>query len=189
MAKIDTASIEGYEGMTAEQKLAALEAFELPNPDYTGFVKKELLDKATSEAAGYKKQLREKMSQDEQAAAQAAETLKAMQEELDTLRWEKAVGEYTSQFISLGYDPTLAKATAEAMQKGDMATMIKNHAKFTADREKALKAELLKSTPVPPAGDPGEVMTIEKLRGMSPKERYDFSMSNPEEYKKLYGGN
>lgn len=44
MAKIDISAIEGYEAMSAEEKLAALEAFEIPEPDYTGFVKKELFD-------------------------------------------------------------------------------------------------------------------------------------------------
>ena len=32
-------------------------------------------------------------------------------------------------------------------------------------------------------------MTLEKLRKMTPQERYDFSVKNPEEYKKIYGGN
>ena len=33
MAKIDVSTIEGYEGMTADEKLAALEGLELPEPD------------------------------------------------------------------------------------------------------------------------------------------------------------
>ena len=65
MAKIDVSTIEGYEEMTAEEKLAALEGFELPEPDYTGYVKKELFDKASSEIAGYKKQIFEKMTAEE----------------------------------------------------------------------------------------------------------------------------
>ena len=36
-------------------------------------------------------------------------------------------------------------------------------------------------------GDKG--MTIEKLRKMSPAERYNYSVTNPNEYKNLYGGN
>ena len=42
MAKIDTGSIEGYADMTAEEKLAALEGLELPEPDMSGFVAKGL---------------------------------------------------------------------------------------------------------------------------------------------------
>lgn len=32
MAKIDVAQIEGYENMTPEQKIAALEGFDMPEP-------------------------------------------------------------------------------------------------------------------------------------------------------------
>ena len=86
--KIDITKIEGYADMTAEEKLAALEAYEM---DTTGYVKKDLLDKATSEAAQYKRQLREKLSADEQAQAEQAEALKSMQTELETLRTEKVI--------------------------------------------------------------------------------------------------
>ena len=55
MAKIDTSKIEGYANMTAEQKLAALEAYDHPDPDLTGFVEKSKLDKATAEAAEWKR--------------------------------------------------------------------------------------------------------------------------------------
>ena len=34
--KIDVSTIEGYSEMTAEQKLKALESFEIADPDYTG---------------------------------------------------------------------------------------------------------------------------------------------------------
>lgn len=152
MAKIDISKIEGYENMTAEEKLAALEAMELPEPDYTGFVKKDVADKYASEAANYKKQLRERMSEEEAAKAKAAEDMAAVMSELETLRTEKAVSEYTTQFMGIGYDEALAKSTAAALQKGDMAVLFKNHAKFVAENEQRLKAELLKGTPAPPAG-------------------------------------
>ena len=53
--KIDLTKIEGYENMTAEEKIAALEGFDVQQ-DYTGYVRKDLLDKANSEAADYKRQ-------------------------------------------------------------------------------------------------------------------------------------
>lgn len=51
MPKIDTSKIEGFADMTAEQKLAALESYDIPEPDYSGYVKKDVYDKAASEAA------------------------------------------------------------------------------------------------------------------------------------------
>ena len=189
MAKIDISKIDGYESMSAEEKLAALEAFEMPDPDYSGWVKKEALDKATSEASSYKKQLRERMSEEEAAKAKAAEDMASVMAELESLRADKAVSEYTAQFMSIGYDETLAKSTAQAIQKGDMAAMFKNHAKFVADHEKALKAELLKGTPAPPAGDGTKGVNKEAFSKMTLLEKQKFAQENPEQYKELYGGN
>lgn len=38
-------------------------------------------------------------------------------------------------------------------------------------------------------GDESDGMTMEKFRKMSPADRLDYSMKNPDAYKKLYGGN
>ena len=119
MAKIDFSKIEGYESMTVEEKLAALEAMELPDSAEGEVARlKAAVDKATSEAAGYKKQLRERMSEEEAAKAKAAEDMASVMAELENLRAEKAVSEYTAQFMGIGYDEALAKATAQAIQKG-----------------------------------------------------------------------
>jgi len=186
MAKIDISKIEGYETMTVEEKLAALEAYE---PDMSGFVKKELLEKANSEAAGYKKQLRERMTEEEAAKAKAAEDMASVMAELEKYRAKDAINEYTVQFLGIGYDEKLAKSTAEALHKGDMATMFKNHAVFVAEHEKAMKAELLKSTPTPPAGDGDKGITKEAFQKMTLAEKQKFFAENPDKYKELYGGN
>lgn len=39
-----------------------------------------------------------------------------------------------------------------------------------------------------PSGDDGS-MTLEKLKAMTPVDRYNFSVNHPDEYKELYGGN
>ena len=185
MAKIDISKIEGYETMTVEEKLAALEAMDLPDVDKM----KSALDKATSEAAGYKKQLRERMSEDEAAKAKAAEDMAAVMAELETLRAKDAINEYTTQFMGIGYDEKLAKSTAAALHKGDMATMFKNHAMFVVEHEKAMKAELLKSTPTPPAGGGDKGMSKETFQKMSLAEKQKFATENPDAFKEFYGGN
>ena len=68
MAKIDISKIDGYADMTPEQKIAALEAFETEDPDYSGYVKKDIFDKTASELAAKKKELNEKLTEDEQWA-------------------------------------------------------------------------------------------------------------------------
>lgn len=187
--KIDTSKIPNFDTLPEEAKAAIIGMEFADAPDMSKFVAKSVFDKKASEAAELTKQLRSKMSEDEQAAAQAAEERSAIMAELEALRADKAIGEYTAQFMSLGYDQELAKSTAEAMHKGDVTAMFKNHSRFIVDREKALKAELLKNTPTPPAGSSEPSMTLKKLREMSPQERYDFSVKHPEEYNKLYGGN
>lgn len=186
MSKIDTSKIANYDTMSAEEKLAALEAMELDEPDYSGWVKKDVFDRASSELAGYKKQLRDKMTEEEAAKAKAAEDMATIMSELETLRAEKAVSEYTTQFMGIGYDEALAKATATALQKGDVTTMFKNHAKFVVEREKSLKAELLKGTPTPPAGEGSKGMTREEFSKLTLDEKAKFAAENPEKYKEFY---
>lgn len=189
MAKIDITKIDGYENMTAEEKLAALEAFEMPEPDYTGFVRKDVADKYASEAANYKKQLRERMSEEEAAKAKAAEEMASMQEELAKFRTEKEVTENAAKFLSLGYDEKLAFDTAKAMNKGEMDVVFKNHAQFLANREKALRTEILKGTPTPPAGNGGKSVTKEDYSKLTLAEKQKFAQENPDQYNDFYGGN
>lgn len=181
--KIDTTKIEGYADMTAEQKLAALEAYEM---DTTGMVRKELLDKATSEAAGYKKQLREKLSEDEKAKEERDEQFKALTEEVEALRTEKAIDSAAKRWMSLGYDEKLATETAKAMVSGDTEKVFANHAKFIAEKEKSLKAELLKDTPTPPAGEGSKGMTKEAFRKLTLAEKAKFAEEQPEQYQAFY---
>lgn len=185
MAKINTSAIEGYENMSAEEKLAALEAMDIPDVDKM----KSALDKATSEAAGYKKQLRERMSEDEAKAARDAEEREKVMAELEQLRAEKVVDQYTTKFLALGYDEKLARETASALAAGDTEVVFKNYSKFIVDREKALKAEILKATPTPPAGDGAEKISKEDIQKMSLAERQKFFRENPDQYKEIYGGN
>lgn len=178
--------IEGYENMTPEQKVAALEAYE---PDTSGTVSKAVFDKTSSELAAVKKQLREKQTDEEAKAAERAAKDAEIMAELEALRHEKLVGSYVTSYMAMGYEEKLAKATAEAMAKGDTDTVFKNQKLHLENREKALRTELLMQTPDPAAGNPSTAMTKEKLRAMSPQERYEFSVKNPEEYKNIYGGN
>ena len=64
--------IENYENMTPEEKIAAWEAYE---PDYSGYVRKDVFDKTASDLAAAKKTIREKMTEDEAKAQQAAEEI------------------------------------------------------------------------------------------------------------------
>lgn len=193
MAKIDISKIEGYADMSAEEKLAALEGLEIPEPDYSGFVRKEVFDKTASEAADFKRKLRERMTEEEAAQAKAAEErekaaadLAAIQAELNQLRTEKLVGENMAKFLGLGYGEKLARETAEAMVNGETDIVFRNHAKFLAEHEKTIRAELLRDTPKPPAGNGEATPSKTDVKKLSLAEKQKLFTENPEQYKEIY---
>ncbi len=189
MPKIDTSGIKGYDKMTPEEKLAALEAYEYE--DNAGELErnKAAVSKANSEAAEWKRKYNDKLSEEERKAAESAEALESMKTELASLRRDKTIADYTAKFLALGYDATLAGDTAAAFADGDTAKVIANQQRFLEAHDKTLKAELLKGGSTPPAGsEGGSAMTLEKFRAMSDEERYKFSTEHPDDYHKLYGG-
>ena len=78
--KIDVTKIEGYAEMSAEEKLKALEEFDMPDPDYSGYVKKDLYDKTASELAAKKKELKDKLSDDEREKLERDQKTQELQE-------------------------------------------------------------------------------------------------------------
>ena len=187
--KINTGKIEGYENMTLEQKLAALEAYEVADPDYSGYVTKEVFDKTASELSSTKKQLREKMSAEEIKAKEDAEKLEALIKERDALLREKTVSTYKASYLTLGYDEKLASDTAEALANGELDKVFANQKKHNESVEKRIRADVLKETPKPEGGAGSDTITKESFSKMSIAEQYKYSIEHPEEYKKLYGGN
>lgn len=147
--KIDTSSIEGYAEMTAEQKLAALEAFEYE--DQSGEVErlKNAVSKANSEAKSWKDKHNALLSEDEKKKQEDADTLTQMKEELEKLRAEKTISEWTARYIELGYDKELAADTAKAMQAGDMEKVFANSEKHKAAMEQRIRTELMNGTHQP----------------------------------------
>lgn len=177
--------IEGYENLSPEEKVAALEAYE---PDMSGFVTKSMFDKTASELAAAKKTIREKMSEDELKKTQEAEERAKLIARVEELEREKTVGSYVASYLSLGYAEDLAKSSAEAMVNGDMKKVFENQKKHAESREQALRTEWLKGMPNPPGGDHDKGMTLDKLRTMSLTEKAKYAAENPDIYKELYGG-
>ena len=173
--------IENYESMTPEEKVAALEA------NYESVAQhKATADKAASEAASYKKQLREKQTDEEAKAAQEAADRAALIERAEKAETALAVSNYVAAYVSMGYDEKLAKSTAEAMVKGDTDTVLKNQKAHLESREKALRTELLMQTPPPAAGGSDTAMKKEEFAKLSLPEKQKFATENPEIYKSFY---
>ena len=153
MAKIDTTQIPGYAEMSAEDKLKALEEFEYDDNASEVERLRGAVSKANSEAAGWKKKHNELLTEDERKKQEDADALANMKKELDELRKDKTISEFKAKLIAQGYDEALASDTAQAMADGDTAKVFANQGKFLEDYAKKVKADAMKKTPKPPAGD------------------------------------
>jgi hypothetical protein len=100
-----------------------------------------------------------------------------------------AVSTNKAKLLGLGYEETPANETAEAMVNGELDKVFANQKKHLDNLEKKIRSEILKETPRPDGGSSSETMTKQKLREMSPQDRYKYSVEHPEEYKQIYGGN
>ncbi|MBO5969028.1 MAG: hypothetical protein J6S14_11090 [Clostridia bacterium] len=163
MAKIDTTKIEGYENMSAEEKLAILEGYEF---DTSGMVSKATLDKATADAAEWKRKYNSTLSEAEQARIAAEEAQKATETRLAELERKDKISTTKDKYIASGFNAVLAQATAEAFVDGDMDAVLANVQKHVADAAKEKTDKDLKGTSAPPAGgnpNPGKIDYSEKI--------------------------
>lgn len=172
MAKIDLSKIAGYAEMTAEEKLAALEGYEFVEsvPDNAEATKlKASLSKANSEAAEYKRLLREKQTEQERAEAERIEAEKTMAEELAAYKRRDLVHGYESRCRDLGYDAELANKTAEAMADGRFNEVFEYQQEFLKKQKEAIEAEAMNRQPsltpgIQPSAEMAKKQEQEKLR-------------------------
>lgn len=158
---IDWTKIEGFkEDMTAEEKLQLLENQPEPEPkeqpstpDPKSYISKQLYDKLASDFAAAKKELKSRMSADEQQEMERQAKVNEMETELNELRREKLLASHKASFLALGMDEKMAEAAAVAKADGDSEAEFGFMKQHYAQMEKNLKAQLLKDTPRPPAGD------------------------------------
>ena len=187
---LDTSKIEGYAEMSAEDKVKALEALEIPDNSAELERYKNATSKANSEAAEYKRQLK---ALEDKANAGASDTEKAMaemKEQIETLQREKSISERKASFLKFGMDENIADKCSEAFTNGDSEAFFEAMGNFLTEHDKTFKADLLKSTPRPKdeGGSTPPEMTKEKLQKLSPAERLQYANDHPDEYNKLYGG-
>ena len=146
------------EGMTAEELVAAIEKA----PDPTTEVEKlrNAVTKANSEAAEYKKQLKAKRTDDENAAQEQADKLAELQKQNEeyaktvaALKKEKTIATYKAEFVKQGYEAELADKAANALADNDTAKLFKYQSEFMSAHDTSFKASLLKDMPTPPGAD------------------------------------
>lgn len=138
--------------MSTEDKLKALEGFEYEDNAAELSRQKNAISKANSDAAQWKKKYNDMLSEDERKKQEQADSIAAMQKELDELRTAKTVSEYKAKFVAQGYAEDLADDTAKALAAGDSAKVFANQQKFLDEYAKKVKSDILKGTPAPHGG-------------------------------------
>lgn len=109
---------------------------------------KRAVDKASSQAADYKKRLSEKLSEAEKLADEQAErdAKLAEYEKRDLIR------DAADDFMSLGYSKELAYKAAEAHLNGDTKELASIQKDFLAEKEKTFRDALMKGMAPPQPG-------------------------------------
>ena len=157
--KINVNDIPGYEDMTAEEKVTALETMEVTDTD-TERKYKDLISKANSEAKKYKDAMREAedklkghMTEEERLKQEQEDRYKAIEEENLRLKRDMTISQKTAFYQSIGFDEELAKETAEAFVDGDYAKVeanqLKAHEAFESSLRQSVREETIRSTPHP----------------------------------------
>ena len=108
---------------------------------------KRAMDKASSEAADYKKKYNATLSEQERASQEKAEEQARRDERLAELEREVSVHRFTEQFLDLGYDKDSAIAAATAQVDGDVDALFKLQKKIIDEKVMAKEQELIKDMP------------------------------------------
>lgn len=189
MARIDTSGISGYETMSAEEKLAALEEFEFNDNASEVSRLKDALSKANKEAGDLRKERNQLMSEDERKKQENEEAIQQMQQELEELKREKFTSQYNARALAIGMDEKTAETVSVSIVSGEFEKVFDAFGKFLKTHDHEIEVKLLQDTPRAPGSDGDKPITKKEFREMSLEDRLKFSQENPEEYKSLYGGN
>lgn len=144
------------DGMTDEEAQAEFNKMYMPRSEHQKEVDKQksLIDNYSNQIAENKRKERERMSEEEKAAAERQEQWDAMVNQNKQLNRNLKIRDFYDQYIERGFDKELAMASATAMVDGDSATVMSNEKIFSDKREAALKASWEKEYSInPPSGN------------------------------------
>lgn len=143
-------------------------------------------DKDSSDAAYWKKQAMASKTESEQKAIEKAEEDAKLRNRLAELERESAINKFEKNFVALGYSEDMAKQAAEAQFESDNDTLFQLQKKFLAEKEKSIKAQLMKTMPSPSIGNDDSIsVTKEQFEAMDYKERIDLFNNHPKVYEQL----
>ena len=137
---------------------------------------KRAMDKASSEAADYKKKYNATLSEQEKASLEKAEEQARRDERLAELEREVSVHRFTEQFLDLGYDKDSAIAAATAQVDGDVDALFKLQKKIIDEKVMAKEQELIKDMPRAKTGVYAS-MTKEQIMAIPDREERRKAMA------------
>ena len=146
---------------------------------------KQSVTNASADASKWKKQLQDKMTEEEKAKAEQDAAHAAMQEELEALRNERNVAKHKAELTEIGFDSELAQETAEAINAGDTAKLFAGIRKFIESHDKAIRSQSLMSNPVLSGGEAKKKISREEFDKMGYTDRVKLYNEDPELYKEM----
>jgi len=147
---------------------------------------KKAVDKASSEAANYKKQVMSTKSEADKAAIEKAEKDASIKAELEELRKESKINGFKANFLGSGYSDDLAQKAAEAMYENDTDALFQLQKQYLSEHDKAVRAKLMKDMPAPAIGNDESVsMTKAEFEKLGYRDRLKLKQEHPTVYHQL----
>lgn len=147
---------------------------------------KRMYDKASSEAAEFKKKYRESLSESEKASMEKAEKEAAREEEFNKLVRENNINRLEKQYLKLGYTADEAERMAIAEADNDQELKIKIMSEVDGRKQKEFEEKFYASRPnVNVGGGTGVSISKEQFDSMDPVELTKLKRENPAEYDRL----
>lgn len=147
---------------------------------------KKAVDKASSEAANYKKQFMSTKSEADKAAIEKAEKDASIKAELEELRKESKINRFKANFLGSGYSDDLAQKAAEAMYENDTDALFQLQKQYLSEHDKAVRAKLMKDMPAPAIGNDESVsMTKAEFKKLGYMDRLKLKQEHPTVYHQL----
>lgn len=147
---------------------------------------------ASAEASRYKKEssdwkdkYQSRLSEEDRKKEEQDEATAAMQKELEILRAERNVANFTSILVAqdIGMDTETAKGVAEALNTGDPEKVFDGIRKFIISHDKALRENALRNNQTLAGGSTEKVVSQEEFDKMGYRELVQFKNEYPELYK------
>ena len=143
---------------------------------------KNSVTNASADASEWKKKYQSTLSEQEKKEQEQAEATAAMQKRLEEVLTEKNIADFKSQFVSIGFDETLAQESAQALNSGDTVKVFDGIRKFIESHDKAMAEKAMLNNPTLPGGNSTKTVTREEFNAMGYKEMVAFKAEHPDLY-------